>query len=213
MDVDPAYAEIYVGKRIAPGFLAWVIPLNGDSARVGLACRKANPLTKLKSFVRNRFTKFSRVSVRSGRVVTCGPIRRTFDQNFVVVGDAAGQVKPTTGGGVILGGICASIAGGVVVDAVKRGIPTRNFLGEYERLWKMRLEKEFRLMRLARKIANRLSDKTLDRIFKVIVENNLQTEFSIRGDMDFQVGVLSTLTMKREILKVLLAAIPDIITV
>lgn len=211
VEVDSAYAEIYVGEKIAPGFFAWVIPLNGDSARAGLACRKANPIKKLKSFVRNRFSKFSRVSVRSGRIVTCGPIPRTFDNNFVVVGDAAGQVKPTTGGGVILGGVCASIAGGVVAEAVKRGAPTSSFLREYERLWKRRLGREFKITRLVREIANRLSDKTIDKIFKVVVEKNLQTEFSIKGDIDFQAGLLSALAKKRDLLNILLTVAPDII--
>lgn len=211
VDVDSAYAEIYVGKKVAPDFFAWVIPLNDYSVRVGLACKEVNPLKTLKSFVRSRFGNSSRVSVRPGRIVICGPIPRTFDDNFVVVGDAAGQVKPTTGGGVILGGICASIAGEVAAEAVKRGVLNSSFLREYQRLWKGRLGKEFRITRLARRIINRLSDKTLDKIFKIVVKENLQTEFSVKGDMDFQASLLSSFIKKGDVLKILLTAAPDII--
>jgi geranylgeranyl reductase family protein len=211
VDLDPAYAEIHVGRKVAPNFFAWVIPLNGNSARVGLACKGANPREKLESFVRSRFDKYSRLSVSSGRIVTCGPIPRTFDDNLIVVGDAAGQAKPTTGGGVILGGICASLAGSVVAEAVKSGTYACVFLRKYEVLWKKRLGKEFRIMRLARKTLNRLSDKTLDKIFKIILDKNFQAEFSMKGDIDFQYNLISALGKKRDLLRILLTAAPDLI--
>ncbi len=212
IDVNSAYAEIYVSKKIAPHFFAWVIPLNSNSARVGLACSTSNPLKNLQSFIKNRFIKPTRILVRAGRIVTCGPIPRTFLDNFVVVGDAAGQVKPTTGGGVILGGICALISGKIVAEAVKRRTTTRNFLREYETLWKRKLGREFKLMLLARNIANRLSDETTDKIFKIIIEKNLQTEFSMKGDMDFQAKLMSAFTKKSSLFKILLTATPDIMT-
>jgi len=211
VNVDPVYAEIHVGRKVAPGFFAWVIPLNDNSARVGLACKGANPREKLEIFVRRRFDKYSHLSVSSGRIVTCGPISRTFNDNFVVVGDAAGQTKPTTGGGVILGGICASIAGSIVAEAVKSGTYASTFLRKYEMLWKKRLGKEFKIMCLARNIVNRLSDKTLDKIFKIIIEKNLQTEFSMKGDMDFQSNLLSALGKKKDLIRILLTAAPDLI--
>jgi len=211
VNVDPVYAEIHVGRKVAPGFFAWVIPLNDNSARVGLACKGSNPREKLEIFVRRRFDKYSHLSVSSGRIVTCGPISRTFNDNFVVVGDAAGQTKPTTGGGVILGGICASIAGSIVAEAVKSGTYASTFLRKYEMLWKKRLGKEFKIMCLARNIVNRLSDKTLDKIFKIIIEKNLQTEFSMKGDMDFQSNLLSALGKKKDLIRILLTAAPDLI--
>jgi len=212
VSVDSKYAEIYVGRKIAPGFFAWVIPLADNSARVGLACKGANTRKRLEGFVKSRFSKFDCVSVRPGCIVTCGPIPKTFDDNFLVVGDAAGHVKPTTGGGVILGGISASIAGEVAAKAVKRGLSTSTFLGEYERLWKKGLGREFKVTRFAREVMNRLSDKTVDKIFRIVVDKNFQNEFSIKGDMDFQAGLLSALGKKRDILKILLTAAPDLIS-
>lgn len=212
VDVDSKHAEIHVGRKTAPGFFAWVIPINDSSARVGLSCKGANPHKKLEEFVGDRFGDFKCVSVRPGSTVTCGPIPRTFDDNFLVVGDAAGHVKPTTGGGVILGGICASIAGEVAAKAVERGSFSRSFLGEYERSWKKRLGREFKVTRLARQVMNRLSDRTVDKIFRIVVEKNLQAEFSMEGDMDFQAGLLSALVKKRDILRILLTAAPDLIS-
>ncbi len=211
VDLDPAYAEIHIGTKVAPNFFAWVIPLNDNSAKVGLACKGANPREKLESFISSRFDKYIRLSVSSGRIIQCGPIPRTFNDNFIVVGDAAGQAKPTTGGGVILGGICASFAGCTVAEAVKSGTYASAFLRKYEMLWKNRLGKEFRLMRLARNTMNHLSDKTIDKIFKIIINKNLQTEFSMKGDMDFQSNLLSALGKKKDLLRILITAVPDIL--
>jgi geranylgeranyl reductase family protein len=201
VDVNSEFVEIYVGKKIAPSFFAWVIPLSSKSARVGLACKEANPRKKLESFIQNRFESFNYVSSNSGRVITCGPIPKTFNNNFVVVGDAAGQVKPTTGGGVILGGICSTIASRVITESIKKNAATLNFLEKYENLWKRKLEREFKVMRLARRIFNHLSDDIIDKFFKIVKDNNFQKELSIYGDIDFQASLLTTFIKKRFFLK------------
>ncbi len=214
IDINPEYVELYVGEKIAPGFFAWVIPLSGDSARVGLACRGSNPYERLDRFVQSRFggkDRFNKVSTRSGLIVTCGPIGKTFGDNLMVVGDAAGQVKPTTGGGVVMGGICASIAGEVAAEAVEKGMFTSSFLRRYEVLWRERLGREFRLTRLARRVADRLPDKTIDKVFKAVIDENLQSELSIQGDMDLQSGVILRLLRKRKILKALPSALASLI--
>jgi len=211
VDVDPAHVEMHLGERVAPHFFAWVIPLSPNRARVGLACRGDDPRERLEEFTKKRFDKCTRLSVSSGLIITCGPIPKTFSDNFLVVGDAAGQVKPTTGGGVILGGICASMAGEVTAEAVKKGAFSSDFLGEYERRWREKLDGEFGAARLARGVLNRLSDKTMDKIFRIILERGLQAELSAKGDMDFQASLLSALAKKGDILRLLLTVAPDIL--
>ena len=206
VDVDPDYVEIHVGRRIAPGFFAWVIPLNDNSARVGLGCRGADPGELLSRFIEKRFEgkRYESLARRSGVIITSGPIKRTFSNRLLIVGDAAGQVKPTTGGGVILGGICASIAGRVASEAVKHGRFEEAFLRSYEKLWKKELNREFRYMLWARRIFNALSDRAIDRIFELIIKEDLQQVISEEGDMDFQSSILSEMLRRRRIFKLLL---------
>ena len=206
VDVDPDYVEIHVGRRIAPGFFAWVIPLNDNSARVGLGCRGADPGELLSRFIEKRFEgkRYESLARRSGVIITSGPIKRTFSNRLLIVGDAAGQVKPTTGGGVILGGICASIAGRVASEAVKHGRFEEAFLRLYEELWKKELNREFRYMLWARRIFNALSDRAIDRIFELIIKEDLQQVISEEGDMDFQSSILSEMLRRRRIFKLLL---------
>jgi len=206
VDVDPDYVEIHVGRKIAPGFFAWVIPLGEDSARVGLGCRGMNPREALNRFVENRFKDedYECLAVRSGLIVASGPIKRTFGNRLLVVGDAAGQVKPTTGGGVVLGGICAAIAGRVAAEAVECGRFEEAFLSRYEQAWRGELGKEFRYMLWARRIFNALSDRAIDKIFELIIKEDLQRVISEEGDMDFQSSLLSELLSRGRILKLLL---------
>ena len=191
-DVDPEYVEVYLSNRIAPGLFAWVIPLSEDQVRVGLASNKGETKPRLESFIRHRFRNFKVKKRQAGRVITCGPIPQTYADKFMVVGDAAGQVKPTTGGGVILGGVCAAICGQIVAEASESDY-SGEILEKYERIWRERLGEEFRTMLRARKLANRLSDGIIDKLFKVVIESNLQETLSKIGDMDFQRNVLLVL--------------------
>jgi geranylgeranyl reductase family protein len=204
--VDPEHIEVHFGNRIAPRFFAWVIPLSENKARVGLGCKGESPKERLDEFVRKRFgfeKNLGHCNIRSGSIITGGPINRTFNDRFLVVGDAAGQVKPTTGGGVILGGLCASIAGRIAAEAVDRGDCATSFLGRYETLWKDKLGKDFRSMLLARKVVNRLSDKAINKLFNAVIEENLQGIFSAEGDMDFQSAIILKMLRKKEILGIL----------
>jgi len=206
VNIDPNYVEIHTGRTVAPEFFAWVMPLSNDSARVGLACRKASPKEQLERFIEGRFhgvDQLERTAFRAGPIITCGPIEKTFAAHILIVGDAAGQAKPITGGGVILGGICATIAGEVAAEAVRRKDFTATFLGTYESQWKKMLRREFRTTLLARKVMNRLSDKAIDNLFRAIIKQNLQEQLSTEGDMDFQRSILLKILKDREILRIL----------
>ncbi|MCD6470584.1 NAD(P)/FAD-dependent oxidoreductase [Candidatus Bathyarchaeota archaeon] len=207
VDIDPDFVEIHFSSKLAPGFFAWVIPINNEVARVGLACRNANPRDLLFKFMRKRFGNMDNRDLkyfdfRSGLVITCGPIEKTYSDGLLVVGDSAGQVKPITGGGVIFGGVCAKIAGRVASEAIKNDEIREDFLKNYEREWKAKLWREFKAALLARKILNRLSDRHIDKIFSVIIREEIDKALSREGDMDFQ-GTTILRVVKRRILKFL----------
>ena len=206
VDVDPNYVEVHVGSKVAPGFFAWVIPLSSNSVRVGLGCRKANPKELLQRFIERRFKgeEYEILMSRSGTIITSGPIERTFSNRLLIVGDAAGQVKPTTGGGVILGGLCGAIAGKVAAEAVNLGRFDEDFLRLYEESWRKKLGREFKYMLWARRILNALSDHMIDKGFELIIKEGFQEVISREGDMDFQSGIILELIRRRRILRMLL---------
>src|SRR2546430_16218270 len=87
------------------------IPTGKNSARVGLASKKGNVKNFLDDLVKEQWPKATIDATKSGSVLVAGPISRCWSPGFIVVGDAAGQVKQTTGGGVVIGGYSGKVAG------------------------------------------------------------------------------------------------------
>lgn len=185
--------EVHLGRRVAPGLFAWAIPLGDGRARVGLACRGVDPRRMLRVFLKRRFGLRGVRTPYSGSVLVCGPIPKTYSERALVVGDAAGQAKPTTGGGVVLGGMCASIAGRVAAGAVREGDCSEGALRAYELAWRRLLGAEFSAMLKLRRLLDRMPDGLLDALFKLASELGLPSRVHEVADMDFQSSLLRNL--------------------
>ncbi|MEM1582176.1 MAG: NAD(P)/FAD-dependent oxidoreductase [Candidatus Bathyarchaeia archaeon] len=216
VNLDPDYVEVHFSSKLAPGLFAWVIPVRDDIARVGLACKDLNPRESLFKFIKKRFREFCSdieiLKFYSGLVITSGPIKRTFGNRLLVVGDSAGQVKPLTGGGVIFGGICAIIAGRVASEAIMSDRTDESFLRIYEGEWRTIIGKELKLALLARGILNKLSDKNLDEIFSIISKEEIYRELSEKGDMDFHAKSIMNIIKKKDVLKFLPVILKSILS-
>ncbi|MBR9689527.1 MAG: NAD(P)/FAD-dependent oxidoreductase [Candidatus Altiarchaeota archaeon] len=161
-----------------PDYFIWVVP-RGDRIRVGTAAKDLRPL---KNFVIKRFGRFRLRSRYAGLVLTSGPVKKTVfelkGRRIFLVGDSAGQVKPTTGGGVIMGMTCAE----KLSEAFESENPK-----SYEKLWRAEIGNELKLQKLARWAMTRNSAGFIDflRKAKYTLEDS--------GDMDFQMRSLSKL--------------------
>ena len=189
--LDIEKVELFFNTRIAKNFFTWIIPIDEVTAKVGLATAVGNPKKNLDLFmhstlVADRFKHSKNLYGYGGSVITSGPIKKFFGNNFLVVGDAAGHVKPTTGGGVILGGLCAKLAGEIAVSAYLEHNFNGSFLFRYQTLCTKRYGREFKSMKLARRWLNLLSNKGYDKLFRYIKSNELEHLFVLHGDMDFQ---------------------------
>jgi geranylgeranyl reductase family protein len=163
--------EVYFGAATAPRGFAWAVPVarpSGPHVRVGLMC------------ARNAGEHFQRFLARVGpswgvetsgaprprrRLLPLSAIRRTYNDRVLAVGDAAGLVKPTTGGGIYYSLLSAAIAADVLSDALRRDDLRRSSLAPYERRWRQRLMPEFRAQLALRMLAQRLSDAAIDDLF------------------------------------------------
>jgi geranylgeranyl reductase family protein len=215
-DLDQSKVEVFLSNKIAPGFFAWIIPLSDTSAKVGLASQKGNAWKRLQYFLRKysltkkRFSKGIIKKRFGGVVIIDGPIKRTSTTGLLVVGDAAGQTKATTGGGVITGGIASIIAGEVASSGVKANDNSREFLKKYDQSWKQQLSKQLQSMVLLRKLVNRLSDKSLDKSFETIIKNNLDRIISEKGDIDNQAEIIFNLLSNPSVISLGFKIIPDL---
>ena len=108
------------------------------------------------------------------KMLPLGPVPRTYADRVVAVGDAAGLVKPTTGGGIHYGLLSGSLAAEVLDDALRRDrLDAAGALARYERLWRRRLGQEIRVGLAFRRIAARLSDDSIDEIIELARVNGV----------------------------------------
>ena len=190
--------ELFFGSKRAPGFFAWSIPTGKNSARVGLASKKGNVKKFLDDLVKEQWPKATVDAIKSGSVLVAGPVARCWSPGFIMVGDAAGQVKQTTGGGIVIAGYCGKLAGIAAVSAsTHSGIDSERFLRNYDTQWREKFGSDLRKMGLARKLFAGLSDATLDRLFSVLRDN--VAEIEAEGDMDFQGKIITRMLKKRKI--------------
>jgi len=130
-----------------------------------------------------------------GRIPIAGPIKKTYMDNFLVVGDAAGQIKPTTGGGVVVGGLCAQLAGRTAAKSIQVGQHGAKLLGEYQRRWKSLLGNEFLAMKWFRSFFNALEDQDIDKLVQKISARPIVSLIEEVADMDLQArAIFSGLT-------------------
>jgi digeranylgeranylglycerophospholipid reductase len=184
--------EVYLGQKLASGLYAWMIPKRDGSAKVGLATKTGNAREHLRSFlsshpIASKKISFSDVRNLSYHLIPLGgPIRRTYHSGFLAVGDVASQVKPTTGGGVVMGLTCAKIAGETAAQAVQQRDFSGIFLSRYQERWKQAIGFDMNAMRRIRLMLNRLSDKRLDGIIRLCSQLHVDEKLQGLGDIDFQ---------------------------
>ena len=159
----PGDVELFFGADVAPGGFGWVAPVlrdEGASARVGIMC------------TRDALGHFQRVVDRvSGpwaldgvcgpprqKILPLGPIDRTYGDRLVAIGDAAGLVKPTTGGGIYYSLVSGRIAAETLLEGLATDRLDERSLRVYETRWRERLGPDIRAGLAFRAVASRLND-------------------------------------------------------
>ena len=193
VDLEPNMVEVWFNEKMAQGLFAWVVPTGEGGVRCGLATSGGDALEALKSFLGVRLGPAEFGEPVRWPVLTGGPVDKTYTDGMLLVGDVAGQAKPTTGGGVILGGLCAMEAAKTVSESLEEEDYSADFLSMYEERWRGTLGKEFSSMLGLRRFVNGIPDDRMDRIFASLKGAGLEPtleSFVEEGDMDMQSGVI-----------------------
>ena len=165
--------ELHFGSEIAPKGFGWVVPVvrgHQARARIGVMCESEAP----RYFDR----MLARVSGRWGiaandlgrprqKILPLAPLPRTYGDRLVAIGDAAGLVKPTTGGGIYYSLVSAALAADVLIDALLEGDLSADRLAPYERQWRARLSAEFQAQLELRLAAHRMTDADIEDLFEL----------------------------------------------
>ena len=119
-------------------------------------------------------------------------------------------MKATTGGGVVVGGLCAQLAGEMAVDALSCGDTCWGRLSEYERRWRGLYERELKTMYAARRLLNKMPDERFNRLLASLKGAGLQgvlEDLVSRGDMDMQADIIREAARNPRLLYVLLRGV------
>jgi geranylgeranyl reductase family protein len=197
---EPDIAHIFFGKNLAPGFIAWIAPSSETTAKVGLeldnSLSRRSPREYLERFVREdsttkkvlRNAKLERVTY--GMEPIGGAIPKSYANRFLVAGDAAGQVKSTSGGGIYYGLKAAKWAAETTINYLNDPDQKDSVLRQYEDGWKSALDKELELTAHARRVLNVISDHDLDTIFQMVsVESRMGGTLDSATDSAYQSGL------------------------
>ncbi|HEY7185087.1 MAG TPA: NAD(P)/FAD-dependent oxidoreductase [Vicinamibacterales bacterium] len=169
----PGDVEVHFGSEAAPRGFAWVVPV----------WREGTPFARIGVMADDRAPTFfagmvARIAARWGfdpadvgaprqKILPLSRISRTFDDRLIVVGDAAGLVKPTTGGGIYYSLLSGTLGADVLADALECNDVSAKRLSEYERAWRARLETELDTQLSFRMVAQRMPDEDIEGLFEL----------------------------------------------
>ncbi|MEP6575145.1 MAG: NAD(P)/FAD-dependent oxidoreductase [Nitrososphaerota archaeon] len=180
--------QVTFDSDLYPGFFAWIIPTGQGIGKVGVAGRGINVSTALKDFVEARGERYSTIRKIFAPIWIGGAIDSFVTGKTILVGDAAGQTKPSTAGGIYSCGIAGILAGRAIAETIN--LNEDSALKVYEQEWRNLFQNEFRKMTMARKVLERLDNKALDEIINSLTEHKLR-EIIESTDFDYHSNVLS----------------------
>jgi len=186
--------EIYLGRSVAPEAFAWVVPLQPGWARVGLVVSKEAP---------RHFKNLLQHPRIQGRILTkepkmllspipTRPIDRSYADRVLVVGEAAGQVKTTTQGGIYYGMLCASIAVEAIREAARRGDFSAKILRRYERAWTQQIGQELKAGLSLRELFAQMSDAQIDAMVELGARDDILALVKRLAQFDWHRNLIQT---------------------
>ena len=169
----PGSVEVHLGREVAPGGFAWLVPFHRAGrphTRLGLMC-DSRALVRFRDFA-------ARVRARFGipaaewpdprlKILPLGPVPRTYATRVLAVGDAAGLVKPTTGGGIYYSLISGQLAADTLDEALQADDLREGRLRRYEADWRARLGADIRVGLAFRTLAARMNDRAIDAVIEL----------------------------------------------
>ena len=189
-----------IGSEFAPGFFSWEIPF-GDMVRIGLCISGGNgcsPNEYLKKLLKVSGIDGEDIISKYAGKIPLGGRPRSYGDRTLLIGDAAGQVKPVSGGGLYPICKAAPVLEKTVREGLLRNRTASKDLSEYEKGWKKEMGRELSRGYKIRKIFTSLSDEDLDKVFRIIDRDDMRSILD-RIDLDNPSSVALPMLMRPQI--------------
>lgn len=198
--------KLFWGSQYSNGFFGWSIPLDDGRTRVGVMTESnsreciGNLLTEL-----NYDQQRNRGCINfKQRGISFGSIEKSYSDRVIAVGEAAGLVKTTTGGGIFYGILSAEIACDVIDRCFTEDDFTENTLSDYESGWKNIIGNEIKHGQYFHNFFSKLSDESIDELFEAVNKDGLFDYISRSGNFDWHSGKVVKILRSPNIRRVLL---------
>lgn len=188
-------------EEISPGFF-WVIPTESNLYRVGLFSPESHKMQNefLNAFLNENF-EYEVVEKYKGFIPIFNEKNSMVKSRGILVGDAAGQVKPTSGGGLLIGFDAGRMAAKWIAQAIAND--DMSILKEYPKQFNKKYSKEFSYQFKVQKTLKMFSDEDLDYFFLKLKENDGEAIVSEYGDMDTQSTLVKEVIKRGLIFKII----------
>ncbi len=176
--IDEEYTEFFMGNAIAPSGYAWSFPKGEKLANIGLGIqgsrsRPGEATRLLHEFMKSHFPNGKVVEMVVGGDPCSGIIKSTTSDGVMLVGDAARQTDPFTGGGILNAMEAGTIAGEVAAKAIAAGDVSRAGFKEYEDRWRGGIGRQLAHSLEFKEFFVKLSDKDLNLLIGSLAKEDI----------------------------------------
>ncbi len=199
--------KMFWGNQYSSGFFGWVIPLQNSRAKIGVMTEK-NPVEGLSNILGQIGLESNLLSGEyriQRRGISFGRIKRPVSNRVLAVGEAAGLVKTTTGGGIYYGLISAEIASGVITSALTKEEFSPGIINGYEKLLKNEFSKELKFGEFFHSFYSNLSDSEINQLFDAAKKDKLLSYISENGKFDWHkeavINILKSPNLRKILIK------------
>jgi geranylgeranyl reductase family protein len=190
-DLDPNGVEMWLGEDRAPGFFTYIIPTGPDEGKVEAGVWHAPRPTK--HYYERMFEdplsaphlEEAEETYTISATIPFGPADETVRDRVALVGDAAGQAKPTTGGGIYTGIVCAEILAEELDAALREDELGAKRLQTYHERWTSTIGRELQLGMRMRHAFLQLDDADVDDIWRRLTKDEVTAILNEHGDIDY----------------------------
>jgi flavin-dependent dehydrogenase len=171
--------EIHFGSEIAPKGFAWAVPVQrseGNFVRIGVMADSdpAEYFSRMVARVRARWgVALPDDCSPKRRMLPLAAVRRSYAERMLAVGDAAGLVKPTTGGGIYYSVVSGKLAADMLSSRLAVNDLSATAMREYEGRWRARFQPEFSAQLALRFVAERMRDADIDALFTLAITDGV----------------------------------------
>ncbi len=175
--------EFLLGSEVSPRGYIWIFPKGTGRANVGIGIGGGVESKTAKEYLdyflkhhdvaKQQLGNAKIIETRVGALPVCGPNKINVVDGAILVGDAAGQIHPITGGGMGYAMVCGSIAGRVAAQCAEKGTVSSSHLQEYEKEWRKLYGDEFNQSLKLRELILQTDDETLDKLANIVTGESI----------------------------------------